>query len=554
MIIDARETTIGTILDSSSVVFKIPIYQRSYSWGKDQWNQLWYDLIGINEGEKHFLGSIVVVGHQHNFQGFNYLEVVDGQQRLTTILLCLIALRDLIESVDRAKAAFIDERFLHTSTMEDRTIKLELGRYDKDVFDKLIEKESLAQEQNKSLIVQGYNFFKHCLEERVQNDAWNDVRKNMLSSMNLVVITTKSHYGAFRLFETLNNRGLELSSVDLIKNYILGKISENEVVLEKCIRLWDSIIRNLDDIEKVKFFRHYLFSTESGVVSKSELYDKYQKIIDEKQSIQEFLEDIFEKSEQYRELYYGQFRNKKLNRRIISLRKIEASTSYTLLLRALSERLIDDQLIKIVHAIEIFTLRRSICQTTTRDLDRIYNHLSTEAFKHEDPVLFIIEYLKQSTPSDDDFVNSFANRLFNRSDQTKYILESIEDFTTNSTGEKSINGREEVHIEHIMPVEISSKKSLKKFGDWESLLGDEAREHKFYINRIGNLTLLGSEMNIVASNNPFEDKKKEYKKSNIVITNDVCWFSKWGLNEIEIRSRKLAEIAVEIWNYNKVTL
>lgn len=370
-------------------------------------------------------------------------------------------------------------------------------------------------------------------------------------------MVTDSYYDAFRLFETLNNRGLSLSSVDLIKNYLLSKIATNETLLEECIDIWDSIIENIEVIEsvrhdKVRFFRHYLFSIEYGTVPVPKLYSRYQKLIDSTENLLSLVEDIWLKSEMYLKLYSASIGIKEVDNKLSTLVRIEATTSYPLFLKCLSENINKDDLIKILDAIEVFTLRRSICNISTRDIDRIYNHLALEAFTKDKPVKYIIEYLKKRTPSYTEFFLNFRNRDFTRSSQTKYILEMIENALTNNTKEKMISSRTDVHIEHIMPRDLVRKRTIEGENTWQDELGSRASEYTLYVNRIGNLTLLGSELNIIASNQPFIEKKKNYSKSNILMTREICKNEKWDYSLIDKRSEKLAKISNKIWNFKKL--
>lgn len=554
MSIDTKRLSIGKVLGSVNEVYRIPIYQRTYNWGKDQWNDLWEDLIKLEGEETHFLGSIITIGSERK-KGFSYFEVVDGQQRITTALILLTAIRDIAEEFDKDRAGYINTYFLKSSTIDEQEAKLILGRKDNMVFKRLVEKRVTKEEARTEKIIQAYYFFKEKLEEKgVQ---WQNVYTRLLESFDLVLMVTDSYYDAFRLFETLNNRGLSLSSVDLIKNYLLSKIANNESMLEECIEIWDRIIENVEEIEsvrhdKVRFFRHYLFSIEYGITPIPKLYSRFQKLIDNTENILNLVEDIWLKSQLYLKLYNGNLGIREVDERLNTLVRIEATTSYPLLIRCLTMELKSEQLVKILKAIEVFTLRRSICNISTRDIDRIYNHLALESFDKDSPSTYIVDYLKKRTPSDTEFYLNFQSRDFTRSPQTKYILEMIEDKLTNNTKEKTISSRTDVHIEHIMPRELR-KKSLKESANtWEKELGSRTSEHQLYVNRIGNLTLLGSELNIGASNNPFEEKKKRYAQSNILLTKEICNKKKWAFEEIENRSKYLAGVAKKIWNFNHV--
>ncbi|MFK9116929.1 DUF262 domain-containing protein [Peribacillus frigoritolerans] len=556
MSIDTKRLSIGKLLGSVNEVFRIPLYQRPYNWGKDQWNDLWEDLIRLDGDQTHFLGFIITIS-QDRQKGFGYFEVVDGQQRITTILILLTAIRDLAEKIDKDRAAYINNYFLKSSTIDEIEAKLILGRKDNKLFKKLVEKSIKREEIKNEKIIQAYNFFLDKLQDSKLQ--WQHIYTKLLGSLDLVLMVTDSYYDAFRLFETLNNRGLSLSSVDLIKNYLLSKFSANESMLEECIDIWDSIIENIEDIEsvrhdKVRFFRHYLFSIEYGVVPIPKLYSKYQKLIDSTDNLLSLVEDIWLKSEMYLKLYNGILGIKEVDDRLNTVVRIEATTCYPLLIKCLSENLNKEQLISILEAVEVFTLRRSICNISTRDIDRIYNHLALESFNKEMPVSYIVDYLKRRTPSDTEFYLNFQNRDFTRSAQTKYILEMIENALTNNTREKTISGRSDVHIEHIMPRELLRKRNKVIENSWQKELGTRASEYSMFVNKIGNLTLLGSELNITASNYPFLEKKKKYEQSIIMLTKEICQEDKWTFEEINIRSVYLAGIAKKIWNFNNLVL
>ncbi|MEE3953438.1 DUF262 domain-containing protein [Peribacillus frigoritolerans] len=557
MSIDTKRLSIGKLLGSVNEVFRIPLYQRPYNWGKDQWNDLWEDLIRLegDSDETHFLGFIITISQERQ-KGFGYFEVVDGQQRITTLLILLIAIRDIAEEMDKDRAAYINNYFLKSSTIDEVEAKLILGRKDNKTLKKLVDQRVNKEELKDEKVIQAYYFFKEKLQESKLQ--WQSIYTKLLGSLDLVLMVTDSYYDAFRLFETLNNRGLSLSSVDLIKNYLLSKFASNESLIEECIEIWDSIIDNIEEIEsvrldKVRFFRHYLFSIE-GVVPVPKLYAKYQNLIDTSDNLLSLVEDIWQKSELYLKLYNAMIGIKEVDERLKTLVRIEATTSYPLLLKCLSENLNKVQLITILDAIEVFTIRRSICNISTRDIDRIYNHLALESFTKENPVSYIAGFLKKRSPTDNEFYLNFQSRDFSRAPQTKYILEKIENVLTNNTKEKMINGQTDVHIEHILPRDIGLKGVLGYESSWQKELGSRASEYLMFVNRIGNLTLLGSELNITASNSPFVKKKMKYNQSNIFLTKELCQEEKWTFEEIKIRSTYLAGIAKKIWSFNILVL
>ena len=155
-------------------------------------------------------------------------------------------------------------------------------------------------------------------------------------------------------------------------------------------------------------------------------------------------------------------------------------------------------------------------------------------------------------PSDAEFKEKITQHDFKgqSENRAKYVLEEIEYYITGNTGEKYIGGGDNVHLEHIMPQTITTKRSKEDYGDWEKYLGEEGTKmHRTMVSKIGNLTLLAAPLNIKASNNPFLAKKIEYDKSDIKITQQLKNFYEFKLKQIETRSKNLAQKAVKIWSF-----
>ncbi|WP_456377871.1 HNH endonuclease family protein [Lutibacter sp.] len=153
-------------------------------------------------------------------------------------------------------------------------------------------------------------------------------------------------------------------------------------------------------------------------------------------------------------------------------------------------------------------------------------------------------------PLDDEFIESLPKHQFKGKliDRAKYVLESIEYFHRGNTNELTISSSEEVHLEHIIPQTIKTKKAKLEFGDWVKYLGNNSLvKHKKFVNYIGNMTLLGETLNIQASNNPFTKKKKSYRKSSFLITQDLAKQNDFKFYHVNKRSEELTTLAVKIW-------
>jgi hypothetical protein len=244
------------------------------------------------------------------------------------------------------------------------------------------------------------------------------------------------------------------------------------------------------------------------------------------------------------------FSNPKINNSIFDLQRIKSVPSYTFLLELFSrDTLSDSERLKILKMIAVFMLRRHICSRQTGPLDDIFSDLVNK-LDDENVDNSIKARLIKDMPSDEEFQINFIRADYKRSiNRAKYVMEQFEYKLHETAGEFTINSGVDVHLEHIIPQTISTKKSKKEFGDWELYLGDGSKLiHGEYVNRIGNFTLLGQKLNIVASNSPFEDKVVQYKKSSLKITKDIVDnYEEFKFEQVKIRSSQLAKKALKIW-------
>jgi hypothetical protein len=375
--------------------------------------------------------------------------------------------------------------------------------------------------------------------------------------LSFVIITTDSEKSAYRLFETLNDRGLDLSAVDLIKNHLLKIATEDDIDIDKMKNLWEEIILNLDGIDKVRFFRQYLQSSSvyevKGKITKEQLYDKFCKILSEVDDIVEFIEDIRRQSLVYNQINnfsidkYDVSKDDTINRHLRNIDAIKATTSYTFLLRVFNKMEDVGNIIKILKLIETFAVRRNIVGVSTADLDSIYNHLCNETFKIGiDPYEYTKGYLNKNMPTNSEFEEKFKFVQLQQNNQTKYLLDSLEikGYGTGNEG-RLVGNSYHVHIEHIAPQTMIDP---TKWEGFSSLNDDERRE---YITSIGNLTLLEKKPNIRASNSTFNDKKEFYSPdvAEMKMTNELLNYDSWGIEEIKKRGIELSRKAVEIWKF-----
>lgn len=549
--IDAKEVKLYAILSNMQEAYKVPLYQRPYSWTKDQWEDLFEDVIGLENDKIHFLGSIVVVPEGEHRLGVNYFQIVDGQQRLATLLIWLSAIRDITKEINNDELAkYLTETFLFAREWESgkqRQIpKLELGKLDNDAFQKVLEGRP---KDGKHLIFECYAYFK---------DKTQDVNlwQKLLNNISVVHINAFNNFNAFRLFETLNDRGLELSAADLIKNFVLMQVSSDENIFNETINEWTEMYEKVRDYEPVKFIRRYLLSNWRGKISEVRLYENVNsKLRDENaENLCDFVKSLNSSATVYKKILECSLPSDKLNRKLNELHLVEVSPSFTLLLKIIpymeNGSLSEQDVFDVMEMIETFHIRWGICGQATSRLDQIYNEICME-LQNKNPAEFknvIKQKLSQeieNNVNDEIFKRSFSSRNFKANEpRTKYILWKL----SKPTGETSLNTKE-IQTEHIMP------KTLSK--DWIKYLEtktSKSREeiialYKENIDKIGNLTIIKGEWNINMSNRLFEEKKKDYDKSEFQITKKLTTYDKWTFNEIENRTKQMAEEALKIWQW-----
>jgi hypothetical protein len=424
----------------------------------------------------------------------------------------------------------------------------------------------LERKQRKSShpIFHCYDYFKDRIEKKVSGNLENGLRElwsNLLEKVYVVHINAFNDNNAYQLFETLNDRGLELSAVDLIKNFLLKKISNNNQKLKESVILWNEMFENVRDIEPVKFFRRYMLSRFKGKVPERRLNKVLRNIIEkdewEKGDILDFIDDLKQKSDIYRHIHRANFHDASdINRKLQHLQLVEVGPSYTLLLKLFpfykNDLLTEEDIIGVLDKIEAFHIRWGICGQSTSSLDTIYNEICIDLpaiLNAEDSaggLLFLKNKLdKEISENVDDnvFETNFNKRVFKPSEKrTKYILWKL----SKPTGETNINIHE-IQTEHIMPKTLSDH-WIKYLKDKTGLDQVEiAEKHEANIDRPGNLTIIKGKWNDSISNNLFEHKKGQYKESEFKITKELCDWDKWTFDEIEKRNKELSKSAQKIW-------
>ena len=559
--INATESTIESILTRPKT-FKVPDYQRSYSWNEEQWEDLWYDVQEISKNESHFMGSIVVIQKQ-DIKERGWMEVIDGQQRLTTISIILSIMRDYYrtEGDENKHSETIESNYLWQRNLEGEKIpNLTLSNFDEEDFVNIL--EGRYSDLSQSQLKEAYEYFKENIN-RLEVEEVDELRKKILTSLSVVLIGCENEDAAFRLFETLNDRGMDLSAIDLMKNHLF-KIANKDgdldypEIKDTWEDLMEDVVHEMDNPDR--FFRHYMMSSPlyeiSDSISQYKLYDKFRDTLSDIQeredvNVTDYIKDMQEVSQTYINIKacdikkFDRNEERRINERLENLSAVGAVQPRTLLLRIFREYESPNQILRLVRMLETFELRRRIVgYSRGSPLDEIYATLCSEAFDKEDSVGNIRNKLIEKCPDDDEFETSISTSSFSNNDMTKYILEMLE-MQYYSEGGKNVSNRGSVEIEHIAPKKAFS---AKKYSAWASYLNCNEEDFESDRDKIGNLLLLESSYNSSASNKPFEQKKSYYEDSEFKMAESVLNYKEWKVEQIRERTQELARAATKVWS------
>ncbi|GAA9362079.1 DUF262 and DUF1524 domain-containing protein [Helicobacter pylori] len=536
------------IEDNQKNQLVIPIYQRVYSWEKEQCKQLWDDIVktgGSDQIEGHFIGSILYVldGITHSN---NILLIIDGQQRLTTITLLLTALRNHLS--DEVKRKEIEDHYLINSDKDgDKKFRLILSESDKDTLLSLIDKDRRKPSEPSSKIVENFKLF----EEWVSNtNELETIFKGLEKLMIVEIALEKGKDDPQLIFESMNSKGMELTQTDLIRNYIImeTEIEKREGFYNK---YWRAMEEGFKQNKKWfdRFVRHYL-TIKTKIPNISKVYvalkDYQQK---EGIGIEDLLKDLQKYCGYFCQIAFKKETDKDLNKALGFLVDLEMDVIYPLLLELYSDYsdgvLSKDDFRRSIALIESYICRRSVCGLGTNSLNKVFpsftKHIQKDEYFKSLKAHFGSLTEKQRFPNNDEFKDCFITIDFYRFKKREYFLERLENFDR-----KERVYTHEYTIEHIMPQKLME--------EWERDLGENFQEiRNKYLHTIGNLTKTG--YNSEYSNNSFQEKRdmeKGFKDSPLKLNQGLRDLKSFGEEEIKKRANDLADLALKIWTYPKL--
>ena len=554
---EAGRQTIGALLSTTSPRIEVPDWQRSYSWTTEEVEAFWQDIIAFDEqypgdnivGEEYFLGSIVLVtGGATNL-------LLDGQQRLATATILLSVLRDARRQHSRDAATRLQNKYI--SDFDDgtgmTTHVLTLNLYDRDFFRSEAQDEPQSPPVRLTPRLKSHGLMRKAreyLEERVAEESAKlgggeaSFQRNLrigqvvLDHMSVVAVTSTDEDNAAAVFETLNDRGIGLSTPDLLRNLLLRRASDSET-RKRVVSAWETVLAiNEDKVGVEEFLRHYWVSHRGDVKARKLYREIRDTIVAENLDSLRFSLDLAEAAPVYADIVVAREQDTDLRQLLEGIGMLGARALYPVLLSGYAVAEDDEdrlaKLKQLAHALTALFVRYNVIagRETTVMESTLYS-VASELRKARD-FNTAIDKLAALAPDAGEFAVGFRRASVRRIATARYLLREIE-HAKRRTKEVKVAGTDRVHVEHIYPRSPEGQK-------WE--------EHDQFINRIGNLTLLDRRLNIRIRNSDFKTKKeKAYSGSALLIAKELERFDEWNRETINERQRELSELIFDIWKF-----
>ena len=554
----ANEENLLKFLDGKKQ-FILPIFQRRYSWEKEQCSQLWDDVLRVGENgdlPSHFLGSIVSIGD--GSPTLPKFLIIDGQQRLTTLSLLLSALGRMIEIKNtdlRIDGSRIDKDRLEDYLFNyredgERRYKQLLTQHDKDTLIQLLENNE-ASDQN-SLLVENLRFF----EDKLKRSNLEVVYKGIEKLMIVDIALDSGADNPQLIFESLNSTGLSLSQADLIRNYVL-MVPDHNIQTKLYQQYWYPMEQRFG-VQYVKrfglFIRDYLTLKTGQIPNKGKVYESFKRYVEDKKQpevLEAVIKDIVQYSQHYLQIVLLEEPDRDLRACCEDIQALGVEVVFPFLLGVYEDRrqgiLQKAEVKEIFRLVESYVFRRTICGIPPNILNKTFaslmGRIAKGSYLQSLRNVFSRMTGRQIFPLDEQFRINFQTEDVYDLRICSYLLQKLENYE-----HKEPISIADYTVEHVMPQTLTD--------EWQEELGENWREvHDKYLHRIGNLTLTG--YNPELSNASFKKKRDipgGFRDSRLRLNQDLARTNRWNNNAIEVRGRMLAHKACKIWPDHGVRL
>lgn len=557
-LLDTKTSNLSELLGNWKK-YKVPEFQRDYSWDEDKWQDLWEDIINIEEEklEQHYMWTIVL----QNTSDHDVFKVVDGQQRLTTLSIIIISIIDFLKELIKNNIEVENNEYrismlkwyLWKKDLSSLfySTKLELNRNNNSFYKtyilEYIKPANISKLRNsEKLIYNAFLYFKKVFSEKFKNDNWEKITKlfEEIISRKLIFIqiNVDDDLNAYTVFETLNARWVDLTPADLLKNYLFMLVSSDWNTLGEIQELWQKII-DLVELNEFPNFLRYFINSRYPLVRMDKLYKEVKKIVNSPSEVLELLRELEKTAYLYVAIknpnddFWNLHTNKKEIQKSLDELKLFWVTQPIPLLFTVYDKLWD-MFSDILKYISIISFRYNIiCKLNPNKQEETYNKISQKIFNWElKTKKEIVNMFTSIYVNDNDFENIFENKSISTKQSkklAKYILIKIENYL--SSNEYDF-WEEKISIEHILPENYTQ--------EWKDIFWNEIDN---YIYKLWNYTLLKESENRWIWNKVYEEKKEIYKNSSYKITSDKINYDEWNNSTLSKRQKELARLAKTIW-------
>ncbi len=552
----ADSKTIGELLSVTSPRIEVPEWQRSYSWTSDEVETFWQDLLSFEQqypdsniqGQEYFLGSTVLVtGGAANL-------LLDGQQRLATATILLSVLRDARRSFKADAATRLQNKYI--AIFDDATSQttpvLTLNVYDRQFFRTEVQDERADGAprpkptlKSHMLVRKARDYFAEQIRSHSEKLGggqsafdWNlRIERVLCNAMSVVVVSSSDEDNASNVFETLNDRGIGLSTPDLMRNLLLRRAVDKDA-RDRVVSAWQIILGIAEEANVDDFLRHYWVSHYGDVKARKLYREIREKVTDKDIDSVKLSLDMAASAHVYREIVKARDNDAEMQRLLAGVSELGAKVLYPALLSgyaAAGEDAATEPLKSRARALTTLFVRYNVIAKRESTLleSTVYN--AAAALRADQDFSAAIDRLRILAPKPAEFVSGFRRASVSRIATARYILRQIE-LAKRSTKELDVSGTDRVHVEHIYP------QKPEGVNRWE--------HHAAWVNRIGNLTLLGKSLNTSIKNGPFADKKeKGYKPSDLLLTQELLSYDEWTSDDVSARQLELSNWITDIWSF-----